>query len=266
MESSAQHFGLEGKVALVTGSSGGLGFRVAEKLARAGATVILNSRSVSNGEAALMQLTAFSNRVYLALGDCGEYSAACSVAQVAASHGGGAIDILVSAGAAGRVAPKPFADFTSDEIVAAYQSRFLPRVYPVHAALPFLRVRGGAVVMVGTDAGRYPTPGESIVGAVGASVILMTKALAKEFARWHIRVNTVSMTLTSDTPSWDRIFGGDQNFQSKLFDKLASKFPSGRPPSAEEVARVVTFLASEEAAQVTGQTISVNGGLSFGGW
>ena len=57
-----------------------------------------------------------------------------------------------------------------------------------------------------------------------------------------------------------------KNFQSKLFTKLAEKFPSGRPPTSEEVARVAVFLASEEAAQVTGQTVSVNGGLSFGSW
>lgn len=266
MESSAHYPSLAGKVALVTGSSGGLGYRVAEKLARAGATVIINSRSEPSGQTALQKLQALGDQVYLAVGDCGDYDAASAVAKAAAAYGNGAIDILVSAGAAGRVAPKPFADFTADEIITAYQSRFLPRIYPVHAALPYLRTHGGAVVMVGTDAGRHPTPGESIVGAVGAGVILMTKALAKEFSRWNIRVNSVSMTLTSDTPSWDRIFAGDQNFQSKLFDKLASKFPSGRPPTAEEVARVATFLASEEAAQVTGQTISVNGGLSFGGW
>ena len=64
----------------------------------------------------------------------------------------------------------------------------------------------------------------------------------------------------------ERIFGDEASFQSNLFGKLAERFPSGRPPSAEEVARVAVFLASGQAAQVTGQTISVNGGLSFGGW
>ena len=90
--------------------------------------------------------------------------------------------------------------------------------------------------------------------------------MAKEFARWNIRVNSVALTLTSDTPSWERIFGAGDTFDAKLFGKIAERFPSGRPPSAEEVARVAAFLASEETSQVTGQTISVNGGLSFGGW
>ena len=139
----------------------------------------------------------------------------------------GRIDIVVSSGAQGRVPPKPFAEMTADEIVQAYQSRFLPRIFPVHAALPFMREHGGSIVMVGTDAARHPTPGESIVGAVGAGVILMTKVLAKELAGWHVRVNAVSLTLTSDTPSWDRIFGAEGNFQSKLFTKLSERFPLG---------------------------------------
>jgi 2-hydroxycyclohexanecarboxyl-CoA dehydrogenase len=261
-----QTLDFDGKVALVTGSSGGIGLHVAEKLARGGASVVINSRSLENGERALEQLRAVSNRVHLAIGDCGDPAAASRVAHAAAALGNEAIDILVSAGAQGSVPPKPFAEMSADEIVTAYQSRFFPRIFPVHAALPYLRVRGGAVVMVGTDAGRHPTPGESIVGAVGAGVILLTKALAKEFARWHIRVNSVALTLTSDTPSWDRIFGSGETFHAKLFDKLARRFPAGRAPTAEEVARVASFLASDEAAQVTGQTVSVNGGLSFGGW
>jgi 2-hydroxycyclohexanecarboxyl-CoA dehydrogenase len=255
----------EGKVALVTGSSGGLGLRVAEKLAAGGATVVINSRSVANGERALAQLQKVSPSSRLALGDCADAQAAAEVARAAAAVDG-AIDIVVSSGAQGSVPPKPFVDMTAAEIVEAYQSRFLPRVFPVHAALPYMRTQGGSIVMVGTDAARHPTPGESIVGAVGAGVILLTKVLAKELAARHIRVNAVSLTLTSDTPSWDRIFGAEGNFQNKLFGKLSQRFPWGRAPTAEEVARVAAFLASDEAAQVTGQTISVNGGLSFGGW
>jgi 2-hydroxycyclohexanecarboxyl-CoA dehydrogenase len=259
-----QYENLNNKVALITGASGGLGLHVAKKLAASGATVVINGRSLENANTAAAELRKTSSAVSVAIGDCGDYEQAISVAAKAAEISGG-IDILVSAGAQGSVPPTPFAEMTGQDLVSAFQSRFFPRVFPVHAALPFMRERGGSVVMVGTDAGRYPTPGESIVGAVGAGVILLTKALAKEFSRWNIRVNSVALTLTSGTPSWDRIFS-DEQFQNRLFSKLADRFPSGRPPTAEEVARVAVFLASDEAAQVTGQTISVNGGLSFGGW
>ncbi|SAL00644.1 Short-chain dehydrogenase/reductase SDR [Caballeronia ptereochthonis] len=254
----------DNKVALITGASGGIGLRVAEKLAANGATVVINSRTKESAEKAVAGLRAISDRVSHVLGDCADYAAAAHVAEAAASAAGG-IDIVVSAGAQGAVSPRPFAEMSGDQIVEAFESRLFARLFPVHAAVPYLKERGGAIVMLGTDAGRHPTPGESIMGAVGASVILLTKALAKEFARWKIRVNSVALTLTSDTPSWDRIFS-QENFQQRLFTRLNDRFPAGRPPTAEEVARVAVFLASEEAAQVTGQTISANGGLSFGGW
>jgi 3-oxoacyl-[acyl-carrier protein] reductase len=255
----------EGRVALVTGSTGGVGFEVARRLAERGATVVINGRSVASGEAALARLRGQCARVHLAVGDCGDAAQAARVVREAGAVAG-RLDIVVSAGAQGSVPPKPFAEMTAEEIVQAHQSRFLPRIFPVHAAVPLLREHGGSVVMLGTDAARHPTPGESVVGAVGAGVILMTKALAKEFSRWRIRVNGVAMTLTSGTTSWDRIFGGGERFQAHLFGKLNERFPSGRAPTVEEVAAVVVFLASDAAAQVTGQTVSVNGGLSFGGW
>ncbi|RZL91600.1 MAG: SDR family oxidoreductase [Variovorax sp.] len=256
-----------GKVALVTGASGGVGLRVAQMLAGAGAIVVINSRSQEKAEKAAMELRDAgipSRQVRVAVGDTTDYDATVRVAEAAAAINGG-IDIVVSSGAQGHVRPMPFAEMTGPELVSSFNSRFFARINPVHAALPYLRKRGGSVVMVGTDAGRHATPGESIVGAFGAGVILMTKTLAKEFSRWKIRVNSVSLTLTSDTPSWDRIFG-EETFQTGLFSKALDRFPSGRAPTAEEVARVAAFLASEQASQVTGQTVSVNGGLSFGGW
>ena len=257
--------GLEGRVALLTGSTGGVGLQAALGLAARGATVVLNGRSRERGEAALAQVRQVSPRAHLVTGDCADATEAARVVAEAAAWGT-RLDIVVSAGAEGRVPPKPFAEMSADEIVTAWQSRLFPRIFPVHAAVPHLRERGGAVVMLTTDAARHPTPGESVVGAVGAGVILMTKALAKEFSRWRIRVNSVAMTLTSETPSWDRIFGGQAAFQRELFAKLNDRFPAGRAPSAQEVAQVVVFLASDASAQVTGQTVSVNGGLSFGGW
>ena len=89
--------------------------------------------------------------------------------------------------------------------------------------------------------------------------------LARELSRWSIRVNTVALTLTSDTPTWDRIFS-HEGFENDLFSKALRRFPSGRAPTSEEVSHVAWFLASQHASQVTGQTLSVNGGLSFGGW
>ncbi len=253
------------KVVLVTGGTRGIGFRIAEALARGGALVTLNGRSLEHGEEALSRLRPLSPDVSFEPGECGDYGAIAGVVERTVGRAGG-LDILVSAGAAGALGPMPFADMTPEQLESGFRSRFFPRIYPVHAALPALRARGGgSIVMVTTDAARHPTPGESLIGAVGAGIVLMTKALAREFARWNIRVNAVALTLTSDTPGWDRIFS-KPGFENRLFSKALERFPRGRAPTAEEAAHVAAFLASDLALQVTGQTVSVNGGLSFGGW
>ena len=257
---------LRDKVALITGSTGGVGLETARKLAQCGAIVVINGRSEENGQAALTTLRAISPHVHFALGDVGEYDQAVAVATKAAAVRGH-IDMLVVAGVRGKVRPMPFAEIPGADIEGALRSRLLARLLPVHACVPHLRKHGGSVVLMGTDAARHATAGESLIGAAGAAVIQVTKVLAKEYARWNIRVNGIALTLTSDTPSWDRIFKDEEaKFDARLFSRVAEKFPWGRAPTAEEVARVAMLLLSQETAQVTGQTLSVNGGLSFGGW
>ncbi len=249
---------------MVAGGTRGIGYAIAKALAAEGAFVTVTGRSEAHGADAIAKLTAVSDRVGFLAGNSRSYEDVSAIMAQASMQTGG-IDLLVSAGAEGPVGPKPFAEMTSDEIEEGVSARLYPRIFPVHAAIPALKVRGGAVLMVCTDAARVPTPGEAVIGAVGASIILMTKALARELARWRIRVNAVAITLTSETPSWDRIFA-KEDFESKLFAKALQRFPGGRAPSADEVAEAALFLLSGRATQVTGQTLSVNGGLSFGGW
>lgn len=254
----------KGKTALITGGSAGIGLRVAEQLAEAGAHVFINGRSAERGERATAKLREISPEVQFIAGDCASYQDVATVVGTVRSVAG-RLDILVSAGAEGETGPTPFAELTPQQIESEFRKRLFPRIFPVHAALPALRENGGSVVLLTTDAGRYATPGESVLGAVGASIIIMTKALAKEFSRDKIRVNSIALALTSDTPTWDRAFA-DEGFWRDLVTKVVGRYPFGRPPAADEVAAVAVFLASDAAAQVTGQTISVNGGLSFGGW
>ena len=254
----------KGKAALITGGSDGIGLHIAEQLAGAGAHVIINGRSGERGEQAEAKLREISQDARFIAGDCASYQDAAAVVDSARSAAG-RLDILISAGAEGEAGPTPFAKMTPQQIEGEFRKRLFPRIFPVHAALPALRENGGSVVLLTTDAGRFATPGESVLGAVGASIIMMTKALAKEFSRDKIRVNSIALALTSDTPTWDKAFA-EEGFWRDLGTKVVERFPFGRPPSADEVAAVAVFLASDGAAQVTGQTISVNGGLSFGGW
>jgi 3-oxoacyl-[acyl-carrier protein] reductase len=260
-----QNIDLQEKVALITAGTAGVGLRVAEQLAAAGATVFVNGRTQASGGAALKKLRTISAKAEFIAGDVSDYRSIKAVID-AIDQRFQRLDILVSAGAPGLPAPMAFADMSPEQLVQGFSTRLFPRIFPVHAAIPALSKSGAAsVVMLTTDAARHPTPGESVVGATGAAVILLTKALAKEFSKYKIRVNSVAMTITSDTPSWERIFKSE-SFQNTLFAKAVSRFPAGRPPNASEVADAVAFLASPRAGQISGQTLSVNGGLSFGGW
>lgn len=250
-----------GRTVLVTGGTSGTGFRAAERFLAGGANVVVNGRSAERGRAALDRLRSTSDRVTLHLGDCSSYDhAAAAVRQ--AVDGFGSLDVVVSAGASGVGDPKPFVNMTPDEIRDGLTSRYLARMYPVRAALPFLQQRPHAcVVLLTTDAARHATRGASVIGAYAAGIIQLTKTLAHELSRDGVRVNGVAMTLTTDTRSWDAI-----RDEGSLNRDQFARFPFGRPPNATEVADAVVYLASPAAAQITGQVLSVNGGLSYGGW
>ncbi len=253
------------RVALISGGTSGVGLVAAEALLRDGYTVVVNGRDRTNGERALAYLDAPTGRAFFELGDADQYDSISDVVRRIFDQLG-RVDVLISAGSTGRPGPTLFSDMTPAQLVEGLLTRVCPRMYPVHAVVPVMRkIGGGAIVMLTSDAARVPTPGEAIVGAAGAAVISLTKGLARELSPSFIRVNAVAMTITADTPSWDRMFKED-SFQKRLFEKAVARFPMGRPPNAAEVAEVISFLASDRSRQVTGQTISVNGGLSFGGW
>lgn len=254
----------KGKTVFISGGSAGVGYRMAEMLAGQGCNIALTGRTAEKGEQAVARLQAAGVEAVFYTADAGDYDA-CKSAIDQAEKRFGAIDALLSAGAEGRVGPRIFADMSPEDLQNSFNDRIYPRIYPVHAAIPALKRSKGAVVMITTDAARHVTTGESVIGATGAAIMLMTKGIARELSRDQVRVNAIAMTLTSDTPSWDRIFSRD-DLGTKVFSKALDRFPSGRAPNVDEVAQVALFLASDAAAQVTGQTISVNGGLSFGGW
>jgi len=259
----------QGRKVLITGGTSGTGLETARTVVAGGGDVVVNGRDPERGRNALEELRAIAadsgGSVELRLGNVFDHGEATRLVTETVEHLG-ALDVLVSAGARGDGDPKPFATMTPQEIQSGLLTRFLARVHPLHAAIPHLQGRpGAAAVLLTTDAARHATRGESIVGAYAASVVAFTKTVARELARDGVRVNAVSMTLTSGTQSWESIFGED-SYQKDLFAKALQRFPFGEAPSSRDVADAVVFLASAHASHVTGQTLSVNGGLSFGGW
>ncbi len=112
-----------------------------------------------------------------------------------------------------------------------------------------------------SDAGRTPTPRESLIGSAAAGLVVMTKVMASEFARWQIRVNCLCLTLIQDTPAQRGVMATEARH---VFDKVIERARLGIP-NADDVAEAALFFASPQSDRITGQILSINGGLSFPG-
>ena len=128
------------------------------------------------------------------------------------------------------------------------------------AALPHMAAQGGgAIVNLASDAAKLATPGETVLGAVMAALVMFTRTLAMEAKRNGIRVNCLTPSIVRDTPLYDRLMADD--FSGKLFAKAEAMAHLGVVTPAD-LAPMVVYLASPAAAKLTGQAISINGGIS----
>jgi len=253
---------LSGKVALITGATKGVGREIALKFAYSGADIAINARRPEPAADLLSEIEAAGVKGIFEPADITDYGEVSRmVSQVLRRLG--KIDILVvSGGAAERLKPNFFHAIDPKDYMAYVEGQWLSRLYCTRAVLDHMKERqSGKIIFLGTDGGRWPTPGESIAGGVGAALVMSTKVLAKEFARWQIRVNTICITVTRDTPGLDWVMSGSP--AAKIFQKALERQPF--PVYSEDVAEVALFLASSESDKITGQIISVNGGLSFPG-
>lgn len=257
---------LEGRSALVVGGTYGIGETVAAQLSAHGAQVAINGRS--SGQAALERLQALGGRAVLAHGDMTRYEDMVrAVEQTVDAFGG--LDILVVSGKPSSARPGLFLEADPATFLDYFRDRTVSRFYAAHAAAKEMKRRGkGKIVFLTTDAGRTPTPAETLIGASSAAVVFGTRALARELARDGIRVNAVSLSLTTGTPVHDAYRSaweaGDRAVILKAFHKLEQRAAFGLN-TTEDVAAAVLFLASDASDKISGATISVNGGVSFPG-
>lgn len=256
---------LAGKNALVTMSTFGIGAATAELLGRAGAaTVILNGRGEERGRALEARLSAAipTTRFKFISADI---TAAASIEQlfrrVAEEVDG--LDIMVHSGTGtGGGTPEVFEKIPTATYEPLAQGLYLSLVRCCHHALPLMMKRGGgSIIAVTSDAAKVPTPGESVIGGLLAAAVQFSKTLALEVARHKIRVNVITPSLVADTKSYELAMS--EEFTRKIFEKIKSRAERQLGlPSPMNVAPLAVFLASPLSSHMTGQVMTVNGGLS----
>ena len=245
-----------GKVAMVTGAGSGIGRATALDLAREGASVLIGEVSADRAQAVAKEVAALGSVAEVAILDVAD-AGAVRQAVAAAIEQLGKIDILVSNAGWDRV--MPFVDTDEalwDRVIAV---NYRGHLACTHAVLPHMTERGsGRIVLVASDAGRVGSTGEVVYSGAKGAVIAFAKALARKTARHGVNVNCVAPGLT-DTPMLAEVT--EQN--ERLMAAIIRSIPLGRLGKPEEVARAVVFFASSDADYITGQTLSVNGGLSM---
>jgi NAD(P)-dependent dehydrogenase (short-subunit alcohol dehydrogenase family) len=252
---------LAGKVALVTGSTSGIGMRTAEQLARAGASVIINGRSEERSLAAKAELERLvpGGRFDLVIASYNlQDDLDRMFARAQDAHGG--LDIFIHTCMVDGGKFGPFMETSRANWEAVVQGVFLSFLDCCHRAVPQMMAKGGgAIVSFASDAAKVATPGEAVNGGALAANVMFVRTLGLELGRHNIRVNAVTPSITKGTRSYERVMA--QDFSRKLFEKAEKRARLG-VASAENVAPMAVFLASPLASHITGQVVSVNGGIS----
>ncbi len=242
---------LNGKTAVVTGAASGIGLATAEVFAKAGASVILADISDDKARDAADQLRARGLKATHAHVDVASDG---SIDAFAASAS--AVDILVNGAGWGRI--QPFVDNDKafwDRVIGI---NFYGVVKLTHALLPQMINRGGGkIVNIASDAGRVGSLGETVYAGAKAGVIGFTKSLAREGARHRINVNCVCPGPT-DTPLLAAV-------PEKHREAFQRAIPLRRFAKPHEIADAALFLACSRSDYITGQVLSVSGGLTMAG-
>jgi len=247
---------LEGKSALITGAARDVGRAIALTLAEQGAAVAINYQSSAEAaEEVVGEITAAGGKARAWKADIADFAQTkAMVDEVVAAFG--SIDIVVNnAGVAQRAR---FLETTPEQWKKHIDIGLLGTVNTSQAALPHMVAagRGGRIISLGGDSSRVGEANLSMAAASRAGTIALIKSLAREFGRYDITCNAVTLGMIQSAHS-------DPAWLAENLPKMVKNYPLKRIGQPSDVAPMIAFLASADAAWITGQTISVNGGFAM---
>jgi 2-hydroxycyclohexanecarboxyl-CoA dehydrogenase len=252
---------MKGKVAVITGGSRGIGFAAASRFLREGAHLaVADLRGDATEHLRLVGQKAGS-RLLFVKADVRRFSEVRAVGKKVLAELGG-IDIWVNNAGWDRITP--FLSTSPEDWAKVVEINLMGVVHGTRVALEAMveRNKGGAIVNVASDAGRVGSSGEAVYSGAKGGVVAFTKAVAREVAQHGIRVNCVCPGPT-ETPLLAENFGTEEG--SRVIEAIKRGIPFRRLGRPEEISAAIRFLASEEASYITGQVLSVNGGLNMVG-
>ena len=247
------------RTAIVTGGGRGIGRAISLALAKDGNRIAVFDILEENAQSVVKEIEALGGAAMalrVDLTNCKEVQSAVD----AVLQRFGQIDVLVNN--AGWDKMELFLDSEEalwEKVIAINYKAVL---YTCRMVLPHMVSRGaGQVVNISSDAGRVGSTGEAVYSGAKAAVIAFSKSIAREMARYKISVNVVCPGITQ-TPLLDAVRAQSEK-TNKVIDAVTRAIPLGRVGAPEDIASAVAFLASPDAAFITGQTLSVDGGLTM---
>ncbi len=247
---------LKDRVAIVTGSGRGIGRGIALELACHGANVVVADMRYELAQDVAGEIKGMGRQALAVSTDVTQRTQVKEM-MAKAMEAFGKIDILVNNAGWDKI--EPFVKSTEETWDKVIAINFKGVLYCVREVLDHMIERQyGKIISIGSDAGRVGSSGEAVYSGTKGAVIAFSKTLAREMARYKINVNVVCPG-PSDTPLFAEI--GQDN--PKLVESLKRVIPWGRLGAPEDIAHAVAFLASDEAGFITGQTLSVSGGLTM---
>lgn len=247
----------EGKTAVVTGGGSGIGRATVLKFASLGADVAVVDINEENAAKVVSEVTELGRKAVAVKTDISDYSQVRDMAAKVADVFG-KIDILVNNAAWDKI--QPFMETTPELWYRLIDINLKGPIHVTRAVLEHMiaQGQGGAIVNVASDAAKVGSTGEAVYSAAKGGIYSFTKSVAREMARYGIRINCTCPGPT-DTPLLEDV----KRTMPKVVQAIEKAVPLKRIAKPEEQANVIVWLASEEASYITGQAVSVNGGLNM---